>query len=119
MPTYNITPIPKPRQTQADKWKQRPIVMRYRQFCDRVRFAQVQLYPCGMHVTFIVPMPDSWSAKKKAEMDGQPHQQRGDLDNMLKALLDAVYSEDCQVWDVRATKLWGQKGQIIVERIVS
>lgn len=31
---YIITPVPKPRQTQADKWKQRPAVMRYRAFAD-------------------------------------------------------------------------------------
>ena len=117
MPTYNITPVAKPRQTQRDKWAQRPAVMRYRKFCDRIRYARVQLYPCGLHVTFIIPMPDSWSKRKRQEMDGQPHQQRPDVDNFGKAILDAVYGEDSHVWDVRFTKLWGQQGQIIIERI--
>ena len=117
MTIYNIPPVAKPRMTQRDKWAQRPAVLKYRAFCDRVRFAKMELYPCGMQITFIVPMPDSWSKKKREEMDGQPHQQRPDLDNYLKAALDAVYSEDCQVWDLRATKLWGQEGQIIVDRI--
>ena len=34
MKIYDITPIGKPRMTRADKWKQRPAVMRYRAFCD-------------------------------------------------------------------------------------
>lgn len=33
MKIYDITPIGKPRMTRADKWKQRPAVMRYRAFC--------------------------------------------------------------------------------------
>lgn len=32
MKIYDITPIGKPRMTRADKWKQRPPVMRYRAF---------------------------------------------------------------------------------------
>ena len=34
---YDITPCPKPRQTQSDKWKKRPPVLRYRAFADEVR----------------------------------------------------------------------------------
>lgn len=117
MTVYNIPPVAKPRMTQRDKWAQRPAVMKYRQFCDRVRFAKMELYSCGMQVTFIVPMPESWSKKKREAMNGQPHQQRPDIDNYGKAVLDAVYGEDSHVWDVRFTKLWGQKGQIIVERM--
>lgn len=113
---YNVTPCPKPRQTRSDKWKQRPAVMRYRAFCDEVRAAGVALYPCGLHITFIVPMPQSWSERKKEEMDGQPHQQRPDLSNMIKALEDAVCEEDSHLWDWRCTKLWGREGAIVVEK---
>ncbi len=82
---YEIAPCPKPRMTQRDRWAKRPAVMRYRAFCDDVRAAGVMLYPCGLHITFIVPMPKSWSERKKCEMDGQPHQQRPDVDNYGKA----------------------------------
>ncbi len=116
MTTYNIPPVAKPRMTQRDKWAKRPAVIKYRQFCDRVRFARMQLYPCGLHITFVVPMPGSWSERKKAAFDGQPHQQRPDLDNYLKAVLDAVYSEDSHIWDMRITKIWGREGKIIVEK---
>lgn len=113
---YEITPIPKPRQTRADKWKQRPAVLRYRAFADEVRLCGVNLPECGYHVTFVLPMPASWSKKKRDEMSGMPHQQRPDKDNLEKALLDAVYSDDSRVWDGRVTKVWGEKGKIIVGR---
>jgi len=57
-------------------------------------------------------MPKSWSQKKKKEMNGKPHRQTADIDNLLKALIDALLSEDKQVWDVHASKRWGEVGQI-------
>jgi len=68
----------------------------------------------GAHVIFVLPMPNSWSNKKKTQMDGQAHQAKPDADNMLKALCDAMYSDDSGVWDVRITKVWGYEGQIII-----
>lgn len=57
MKIYDITPIGKPRMTRADKWKQRPAVMRYRAFCDEVRLKNVAMTEQGGHITFVVPMP--------------------------------------------------------------
>jgi len=57
-------------------------------------------------------MPKSWSLKKKKAMNGKPHRQTADIDNLLKALIDALLSEDKQVWDVHASKRWGETGQI-------
>ncbi|MGQ1888278.1 RusA family crossover junction endodeoxyribonuclease [Serratia marcescens] len=105
MKTYPITPIPKPRMTQKDRWAKRPPVLRYRAFCDEVKLNRISL-------------PDSWSKKKRAEMAGKPHQQKPDADNLLKALMDAIYSEDCAVWDVRVTKRWGNAGEIIIKEII-
>ena len=34
-------------------------------------------------------MPKSWSLKKKKAMNGKPHRQTADIDNLLKALIDA------------------------------
>ncbi|MDU3478938.1 MAG: RusA family crossover junction endodeoxyribonuclease [Citrobacter sp.] len=91
MKTYDITPMGKPRMTRADKWKKRPEVLRYRAFCDEVRLQGVELRESGSHVTFILPMPASWSKKKRAELNGKPHQAKPDFDNMMKALMDAIY----------------------------
>lgn len=112
---YNINPCPKPRMTRADKWKQRPVVMKYRAFKDRVRELNIKLPLSKSHVIFYIAMPKSWSEKKKAIMSLTPHQNRPDLDNYLKGLFDAVYSEDSHIWDVRATKLWAYEGCITIK----
>ena len=54
------------------------------------------------------------SQKKRAQLNGQAHQQKPDKDNLEKALLDAIFDDDSRVWDGRVTKLWGEKGQIII-----
>jgi len=115
--TYNITPMGKPRMTRADKWKKRPEVLRYRAFCDHVRLLGVELPEAGAHITFILPMPPSWSKKKRQEMAGKPHQQKPDKDNLEKALMDAIYADDAHIWDSRVTKRWGEVGQIIIGEI--
>lgn len=109
---YPVTPCPKPRMTQRDKWQKRPPVIRYRAFCDEVRAHRVSLPESGAHITFHMPMPSSWSQRKRKEMVGQPHKQRPDLDNLIKALGDAVHEEDSFLWDYRATKVWAEAGGI-------
>jgi Holliday junction resolvase RusA-like endonuclease len=39
-------------------------------------------------------------------MNGQAHQQKPDADNMIKALMDALFSDDAHIWDFRVTNLW-------------
>ncbi|MDY4380363.1 RusA family crossover junction endodeoxyribonuclease [Pectobacterium brasiliense] len=117
MKTYNITPLGKPRMTQRDKWQKRPPVLRYRAFCDEVRLNKITLPESGWHVTFVLPMPPSWSKKKRAEMNGKPHQQKPDKDNLEKALLDAIFDDDSRVWDGRVSKVWGESGQIIIDEV--
>lgn len=112
---YSIVPNTKPRMTRSDRWKQRPCVMKYWAFKDEVKLHKVEL-PDSYHVIFVLPMP-KWTKKKRAELDGQPHRQTPDKDNLEKALLDAIYGDDSHVWDGRVTKLWGVKGQIIVKEI--
>ena len=116
MKIYNIAPNTKPRMTQRDRWKKRPCVLKYHAFKDEVRLKGVEL-PDSYHVIFVVPMPKSWSKKKQAEMDRQPHRQTPDKDNLEKALLDAIYSDDSHMWDGRVTKIWGTAGHIIVKEI--
>ena len=69
----------------------------------------------GSHITFILPMPESWSKKKKDRMRFKPHQQKPDKDNLEKGLLDAIFEEDCRVWDSRVSKRWGDQGEIWIE----
>jgi Holliday junction resolvase RusA-like endonuclease len=59
-------------------------------------------------------MPKSWSAQKRRYHDGQAHQQRPDLDNLVKAWCDVWGIDDGFVWRVRAEKRWGEEGRIEV-----
>lgn len=114
MKIFNITPMGKPRMTRADKWKKRDVVLRYRAFCDEVRLNGLVMPEAGGHITFVIPMPASWSLRKRAAMSGQAHQQKPDVDNMIKALMDALFTDDAHIWDVRVTKRWGDTGQILI-----
>ena len=116
----NITPCPKPRMTKADRWRKRPSVLKFFAFRDAVRqdesWKTFELLDMdSFEIEFHVPMPKSWSKKKKGYMNGSAHQQRPDLDNYLKAWKDSVYEEDAIVWRVKASKLWTDgTGHIVV-----
>jgi Holliday junction resolvase RusA-like endonuclease len=106
-----------PRQTRADRFKKREVVLRYRAFKDECRLRRLDLPQSSYHLIFVLPMPASWSKKKKAQMNGQPMQQKPDKDNLEKAVLDALFKEDAAIWDGRVTKYWGTEGMIIVREI--
>lgn len=114
MKKYAIDPYPKPRMTRSDGWKKRPVVLKYWKFCKDIEDLGVTITNEPI-ITFVVRMPKSWSKKKKAEMEGKPHQQTPDLDNYIKALFDACKKEDKAVWSVCAQKIWGYNGEIIIE----
>ena len=114
---YEIKPVPKPRMTRRDKWRKRPCVVRYHAFKDQVRVSGIKLPDGGAWILFKVPMPKSWSLKKKAEMLGTPCRSVPDVDNYLKALLDACYLDDSCVWDIRVTKQWATEGAIEIREI--
>lgn len=113
-----IIPMGKPRMTQRDKWLKPPRnpVLKYRNWCDTLRkqcdSLGFELTP-ELTCTFVIPMPKSWSGKKKERMDGQPHQQRPDIDNICKAVMDALAKEDSYVYALNCKKIWGRRGLII------
>ena len=115
--TFHVTPCPAPRMSQRDRWAKRPCVLRYFAYRDAVQaqaFEQAFRLPADLAVTFVLPMPASWSAKRRRLADGLAHQGRPDLDNLCKAFLDAMASEDGYVWRLRAEKRWGIKGKVVV-----
>ena len=62
---------------------------------------------------FELPIPTSWSARKRADaITGEIHPTaKPDLDNFLKAVLDAIngiiVGDDVQVTEIRAKKIYG------------
>mgnify|MGYP003645133479 FL=1 len=113
-----ITPVPKPRMTISDRWKKRPIVIKYRKYCDALRAeTEKQKYQITnpLSVVFVIPMPKSWSKKKKNFMDSKPHTSRPDLDNLIKAFQDALAEEDSHIHTYgKMHKMWGYEGKIII-----
>lgn len=113
---YNIDPVAKPRMTQRDKWMKRPIVVKYHQFKDLCRLYNVKLEEQGCNILFNIAMPKSWSKATKAHMDGQPHRQKPDISNLLKALEDAVFKDDSKIWHYAGLKkLWAYEGSIEIK----
>lgn len=108
---YPITPVPAPRQTRSDAWKQRPCVMRYRAFKDEVRKHGVTVEN-GDYITFVLPIPKS----KKRVKFGDPHMVKPDIDNLLKSLLDAIFENDSHIHILSIKKVYGESGTIIIER---
>jgi Holliday junction resolvase RusA-like endonuclease len=125
----NIAPFAKPRMTQRDRWAKRQIVRDYFAFRDTVKQEIERLLALQnnddknksweeLDIGFFIPMPKSWSKKKRSEMAGTPHKQRPDLDNYIKGLLDALLEEDCKVWRVSARKIWvDTEGCITINRV--
>lgn len=106
-----VEPMGAPRQVRSDKWKPRDCILRYRAFRDIVRL-QVRTLPDQLRVRFHISMPPSWTAKKREAMCGQPHRTKPDIDNLCKALMDAVMVDDKSIWRIEAEKVWSHEGSI-------
>jgi len=103
------TPIPKPRMTQRDRWKNRPCVRRFFAFRDLVRGHLPKDFPPNLqclNVVFFLPFPKSYSRKKREALAGTPNREKPDLDNLVKSLLDCCVLEDKQVSSIMAEKKW-------------
>lgn len=119
--TYYLTPVAKPRMTQRDRWKKRPVVEKYYVYKDTLRILSKGIdLPDTFIAVFHMPMPKSWSKKKKGAMDGKPHQQKPDVDNLVKALMDCLAPEgDEKVWGVMAFKYWTSDPRVDLEEMPS
>lgn len=103
--------------TQRDRWAHRPVIDAYYAFKDELNLkANLKRFalPDQFTVVFQFPMPESWSGKKRERMAGTPHQQKPDLDNCVKSLLDCLKADDATVWDISARKLWADQGSIVI-----
>ncbi|MEM8598329.1 MAG: RusA family crossover junction endodeoxyribonuclease [Bacteroidota bacterium] len=109
----------KPRMTQRDRWKGRDVVKRYHAFCDTVRAQWPKTeagpvpVPRALRVVFRLPVPKT---QRKTTGEGAPHHEKPDVDNLVKALLDALMTEDKAIWRVDAQKVYTHgPGAITIE----
>lgn len=115
MKVYHINPIGKPRMVRSDAWKKRDCVQRYWAFKDLVKKHKISIPDSGAHIKFYIPMPVSWSKKRKGTLNGLPHRGKPDIDNLLKALMDAVFEDDSHIYNIQASKYLSYEGMIIIE----
>lgn len=111
-----IAAVPKPRMTRADTWKKRPCVLKYWAYKDELRllFKEENIKIDGsIFVDFHIPMPRSWSKKKKALLDGNFHDKRPDIDNLVKGVMDALYEEDSHIHTIYCKKFWSIEPKIV------
>jgi Holliday junction resolvase RusA-like endonuclease len=116
----NIDPHPAPRMVGRYPTKR---TERYKEFRKellmRARLADLRDLPPAIGFTFEIKMPKSWSQAKKNRMRGQIHQQKPDLDNLIKAVLDSFtygrHLDDSYVGTfLFAQKIWADKGRIVI-----
>jgi Holliday junction resolvase RusA-like endonuclease len=114
-----INPIGKPRMTQRDKWSKRPAVLKYWAYKDfLILEAKRQGYELNnvLQAEYFIEMPSSWSKKKKSEMHLKPHQNKPDIDNIDKGIMDALLKNDSAVYKSHTSKYWAYEGEIILHK---
>ena len=124
----DVIPCSAVRMTQRDRWftdpnhknedrRQRPAVTKYFAFKNKIvsecAKTGYKLSGC-IEAVFCIPMPDSWSEKKKERMNGLPHKSTPDVDNLTKAIMDSWKENDSFVWKMKAEKRWSYRGAIIL-----
>ena len=69
-------------------------------------------------MAFTMPIPQSYSNKKKKELEGQPHTKKPDLDNLVKAVLDALngvaFEDDSLISDINASKTYAEEPGVYI-----
>lgn len=64
----------------------------------------------AVEIAFDRQMPKSWSKRKKLHMRGEPVTSGSDIDNQVKAVLDALngvtWEDDVQVSDLAVSRRW-------------
>ena len=115
MLNIKIIPVSKPRMTRADTWKKRPCVTRYWAYKDelneKIKELDVKVQD-ELFLEFYMPMPKSWSKKKKLDLLNKPHQQKPDIDNLVKGVMDAIFKEDSHVHTIYAKKIWSNEASM-------
>jgi len=118
MTILNVIPMGKPRMTQKDKWCKREVTTRYWAFCNALilEINRTKLVPTNaFKIVFYLPIPASYSNKKKLQLDDTLHTKKFDLDNLVKSFCDALYQDDSGVNYIEMSKRYSLNPRIEVE----
>jgi len=120
--SFEISPMAAPRINHRSRFSQKAKdywdwtkTLRDLAHIQGFRYSQSEIF--SLSFTFMVPMPNSWSKKKKREMEGKPHKSKPDLDNFLKATIDGLFpGGDHMIASLHGVhKIWREKGRIDIE----
>jgi Holliday junction resolvase RusA-like endonuclease len=125
---FDVVPVGAVRMTKRDRIftnpnhidplkRQRPAVTKYFAFKNTLTAQALEMgYELGkwLEAVYLIPMPESWSNKKKEKMNGLPCESKPDTDNITKAIKDAMLKNDSAVWWEKAEKRWAYRGSIII-----
>jgi len=125
---FDVIPMGAVRMTQSDKWKtnpnhpdpnkrQRESVRAYFKFKNDLFEQALQMrfeLTTFLDAVYFMPMPQSWSDKKRESMVGLPCKVKPDTDNITKGVKDALKVEDGDIWWERAEKRWSYLGSILI-----
>lgn len=117
---WDIDPVSKPRMTQRDKWlkpARKPVAEYYvfKRCLEAFSLRDKYVVTNCLSLIFVIPMPASWSQKKRHSMNGQPHTVKPDLDNLIKAFKDSLCENDSHIHTYdQMRKVWGTSGAIII-----
>ncbi len=111
----------KPRMTRRDKWPPpRKCVAKYWKFKDELTAcAEKEGFVLGdrVYMEFHLPMPKSWSKKKKLDLVGEPNLAKPDLDNMIKSVGDCLKKDDQTIHEIIAKKFWAEESTLILKNL--
>ncbi|MEM2138661.1 MAG: RusA family crossover junction endodeoxyribonuclease [Candidatus Woesearchaeota archaeon] len=127
----DIEPCSAVRMTNSDRWKKenhvnpnlrmRKCVKKYFDFKRKLLYEfeknNINLKD-ELNIVFYLKIPDSLSSKKKDLLKGSPHKKRPDLDNLVKAVMDAVRKEDGDIFKIIAEKRYSDKNYPYIKIIV-
>lgn len=121
--SVDITPVPqkRPRVTRFGAYD--PQKVDKEAFGGLVQLpAEHEPFKTAVHVELIlyVPLPKSYSKKKKAELLGTYHTSRGDVDNFFKLYTDkltdlGVWIDDNIVASTTIKKFWAETGSVYIK----
>lgn len=116
---FDVIPVSKPRMSQRDKWMERDATAAYWAYKEELGYkAKLKKFILGtcIDMIFVLPFKKTHSESKRKEIDGKVHQEKPDIDNLVKGFFDALTTDDSKIWHVSARKFWGDHGAVVILR---
>lgn len=111
---FDGAPVPmmRPRLTKYGIWDAQSHLKKDLKMVLQLQHSNKPLFsgPLELEIVFFMPIPTSWSKKKKDSFVGKDHIIRPDLDNLIKLPLDVcnliIFHDDCIISRICAKKVY-------------